>query len=226
MNLDWWRQEMYDWRSGQQKLYKKSKVNGNRHYGSNVQMKSPVMFVVGIVLMICFASWLAILGYTHYTQAKYQLPGRVYEVKFNPNSKFVKQIKAQREDYKEYDSVVSGKDDLMDKPIYLAFGKNNRYLAVANTEKQADTWVRSDESVKKHAANWKYAPGKDDVDFNVVADNKQEEQVLGKTSMTVISGKNLKFHQNGDQVKGDWSLSFLGINMELPKDSMTVSRIR
>ena len=74
---------MYDWRSGQQKLYKKSKVNGNRHYGSNVQMKSPVMFVVGIGLMICFASWLTILGYAHYTQAKYQLPGRVSEVTFN-----------------------------------------------------------------------------------------------------------------------------------------------
>lgn len=217
---------MYDWKKSkdrqtknQKKLRKSRNVNG-RVRGLHVTVKDPkLMILAAIVLVVCCA-WGGYKAYMYHTQARYQIPGHIYAVKVNKNSKLAKQALGADADTPKAQQAKAQAES--DKPTYFVFGKNNHAVAMTEKKSQAESWVKDDHKIKKNANDISYKAGKNSVDFKVTSDVPGK----GSVSMPVVSGDDLKFHQDGNKVYGKWSMSLFGISLKLPKDTMTVYNVK
>lgn len=198
----------------------KTKTNHKIHFFVK-DMK--MMWLALIVLVVCCA-WGGYKAHMYYTQARYQLPGRIYAVKLNKNSKLVKQALT----LDGQDAVTKRRNKAsLTKPSYLVFAKSSESVAVVNTKAKAEKLAGHDQDIKKASDGLTYEAGKNNVDFKVKF--KVDNQAKGpyKASVPVFSGDNLKFHQASDHkdVKGDWSYTLFGVNMKLSSDTLNVYRV-
>lgn len=213
---------MYDWKKQKNRQTKNQKkpLKGHNGRGLHVTVKDPKLMILAVIVLVVCCVWGGYKAYMYHTQARYQIPGHIYAVKVNKNSKLAKQALGADTDTPKAQQAKAQAES--DKPTYFVFGKNNHAVAMTEKKSQAQSWVKDDHKIKKNANDISYKVGKNSVDFKVTSDVPGK----GSVSMPFVSGDDLKFHQNGNKVDGNWSMSLFGISFKLPKDTMTVYNVK